>query len=122
MNDKGNIIVEKSYSFSLEIVNLYRELIQTSKEYNLSSQLLRSATSIGANIEEALGGSSKKDFISKIQISYREARESKYWLRLLRDSKFIDIEIANKLISDVEEIIRILSSIRITAMKNIHNP
>lgn len=117
MNNNKNVVVEKSYSFSLEVIEVYKQIIQDQKEYNLSAQLLRSATSIGANIEEALGASSKKDFIAKIQISYREARETHYWLRLLRDSKYIDSKTAENLILKCNELTKILSSIRLTAMR-----
>ena len=79
---KENIIQQKSYLFAIKIIELYKHLIGTKKEFVLSRQLLRSGTSIGANIEEALGGQSKKDFISKISIAYKEARETKYWLSL----------------------------------------
>lgn len=119
--NKGNVIQEKTYQFSLDIIELYKVIIKSHKEYNLSSQLLRSATSIGANVEESIGGSSKKDFIAKIQIAYREARESSYWIRLLKDSNYIKPDIADKLLKQCDEILKILSSIRLTAMKNIHN-
>ena len=77
-----NVIQEKSYRFALEIVELYRSLLKSGVERILIQQLLRSGTSIGANVEEALGGQSKKDFIAKMSIYYKEARETKYWLRL----------------------------------------
>jgi four helix bundle protein len=91
---KHNIIQEKSYAFAVKIVNLYRTLRIDSKEYVLSKQLLRSGTSIGANIEEAIGAHTKKDFISKVSIAFKEARESKYWLRLLSDFNILKKEIA----------------------------
>ena len=81
---KDNIIKTKSYAFALRVVKLYRFLIQEKKEYVLSKQLLRSGTSIGANVEEGLAGISRKDFAMKLQISLKEAKESSYWLRLLR--------------------------------------
>lgn len=112
---KDNIILTKTYNFSLEITKLYVELKDTKSEYVLSKQLLRSATSIGANSEEAVGGSSKKDFIAKFQIAYKEARETKYWLQLLRDSNFIDNDKSQVLLNDTDEILRILSSILSTS-------
>lgn len=115
-NKKTNVIQEKSYLFSIRIINLYKHLIKTHKEYNLSGQVLRSGTSIGANVEESIGGSSRKDFTSKIQISYREARETNYWLRLLRDTQFIEDKLTNSLINDCDELIKILSSIRKTTL------
>jgi len=82
---KQNIIQDKSYQFAIKIVNTCKLLQATQKEFVLSNQLLRSGTSIGANIEEAIGGQSRKDFYAKLTISYKEARESKYWIRLLID-------------------------------------
>ncbi len=75
---KDNIIQEKSYDFAVRIVNLYKHLLQEKKEFVLSKQLLRSGTSIGANIEEAIGGQSRKDFYAKLTIAYKEARETHY--------------------------------------------
>ena len=80
------------------------------REFVLSKQFLRSATSIGANVEESIGGQSEKDFFMKLNIAYKEARESHYWLRLLKDSEIITPEMANPLIQDIEEIQRILGS------------
>ena len=81
-----NKILEMSFDFSLQIIQLYKILIEQ-KEYVLSKQLLRSGTSIGANIEEAIAAQSRKDFISKLSIASKEARETRYWLRLLDKSK-----------------------------------
>mgnify|MGYP000265323010 CR=1 FL=1 len=75
---KNNIIVDKSYAFSIRIVKMYRYLVQNEKEFVLSKQVLRSGTLIGANVEEAIGGQSLKDFISKLAIAYKEARETHY--------------------------------------------
>lgn len=86
-----NKIVEMSFQFSLLIIGLYKYLVEN-KEYILSKQLLRSATSIGANIEEAIADQSGKDFIFKMAIASKEARETSYWLRLLDKSKLIDID------------------------------
>jgi four helix bundle protein len=84
-----SIVKEKSYNFALRIVKLYKHLIEVKKEFVLSKQLLRCGTSIGANVEEALGGQSDKDFIAKISIAYKESRETNYWLRLLKDSDYL---------------------------------
>ena len=81
------------------------------KEFDLARQFMRSATSIGANTEEAIGGYSKKDFIHKLQISYKEARETKYWLRLMRGTDIISQSKAKELIKDVDELLRILKDI-----------
>ena len=109
--EKKNVILEKSYTFSLKIIKLYFVIREEHKEYEISKQLLKSGTSIGANAEEAVGGFSKKAFIAKLQISYKEARETKYWLRLLRDSGVIPKEVAIPLIIDIDELIRILTAI-----------
>ena len=85
---KENVIAVKSYQFAINIVNLSKELV-AEKEYILSKQILKSGTSIGANVEEAIGGISKKDFRAKMSISYKEARETQYWLRLLKDTDYI---------------------------------
>ena len=81
-----NVIQEKSYAFAIRIVKLSKYLIEEKKEFIYSKQIGRSGTSIGANIEEGIGGQSEKDFYSKIAISYKEARETHFWLRLLRDT------------------------------------
>ena len=86
---KDNVIQNKSYDFALRIVKLSRFLNEEKNEYILSKQVLRSGTSVGANIEEAIGGQSHKDFIGKMSIAYKDARESLYWLRLLNDSDYI---------------------------------
>lgn len=126
MNEaKENIIVSKSYSFALKVIEVYKFLIGTKKEFVLSKQFLRCGTSIGANIHEAIGSESKKDFIHKLGIALKEARETSYWIRLLSDSQFITQEQATNLNSNCEEIIRILNSIILTTkeryFQNIHN-
>ena len=87
---KDNVIQEKSYQFAIKIVKTSKYLVDQKKEFILSKQLLRSGTSIGANVEEAIGGQSKKDFFAKLSISYKEARETKYWIRLLFDTDYIN--------------------------------
>lgn len=110
----NNIIQEKSFAFAIRIVNLYKYLISEKKEFVLSKQLLRSGTSIGANIEEAIGGVSKKDFSHKLSISYKEARESIYWLKLLNKTDYISDNEFESLHNDAEEICKILGKIQIT--------
>ena len=110
---KKNIIKEKSFSFSLQIISVYKNLIQE-KEFILSKQLLRSATSIEANIEEAIAGSSGKDFKNKMSIALKEARETNYWLNLLKDSDYINLIEFEALNNKCNEIIKILTSIIIT--------
>ena len=110
MKMQENVIREKSYQFSLDIISLYKAL-QSRKEFVISKQLLRSGTSIGANVEEAMAAQSRKDFISKMSISSKEARETHYWLRLLRDSNMCqDLDVSNE-VECCEEIIRILTAI-----------
>jgi four helix bundle protein len=125
MNEnKENIIVTKSYAFALEVIALYKFLIER-KEFVLSKQLLRSGTSIGANVHEGVAGESKKDFIHKLGIAAKEARESSYWLNLLKDSNYINQEQFNNLNNSCQELIRILNSIILTTKEryfsNIHN-
>lgn len=86
---KENIIKIKSYQFALNCINIYKDLNNNKREYILSKQFLRSATSIGANIEEGLAGQSKRDFIAKFQISYKEAKETHYWLRFFETRRFL---------------------------------
>lgn len=117
---KENIIAIKTYAFALKSIKLFRHLTVEKREFVLSKQFLRSATSIGANVEEAIGGQSEKDFFMKLNISYKESRESHYWLRLLKDSEIITIEMANPLIQDVEEIQRILGSSIKTLRSKLH--
>ena len=124
MNEtKDNIIISKSYSFALEIVNLYKLLV-AEKEFVLSKQLLRSGTSVGANVHEAIASESKKDFIHKLGISLKEARETLYWLKLLKDSEYITDEKFITLENSCSEIIKILNSIILTTKQRyfpIHN-
>ena len=112
------MVKEKSYSFALKIISICRQM-QGRKEYTLSKQLLRSGTSIGANIVEASAAQSRKDFISKMAVASKEARETDYWLRLLGDSNlFKDIDFSSVL-RDCEELIRILTSIVKTSQASI---
>ncbi len=111
---KDNIIQTKSYNFAVRIVRLYKHLSQEKKEFVLSKQLLRSGTSIGANVEEAIGGQSRKDFFAKLTIAYKEARESHYWIRLLKDTDFLSDKESESLLKDIEEILKIIGSIQKT--------
>ena len=109
-----NIIQIKTYDFSVRIIKLYQFLVKDKKEFVLSKQILRCGTSIGANVEEAIGGQSKKDFFAKLSISYKEARETHYWLRLLFDTDYIDKRMKDSLLQDIEEILKIIGSIQKT--------
>ncbi|MDY0780171.1 four helix bundle protein [Tenacibaculum sp. IB213877] len=111
---KDNIIQIKSYDFAVRIVKVYKYLSEEKKEFVLSKQLLRSGTSIGANIEEAIGGQSRKDFYAKLTIAYKEARETHYWIRLLRDTDYLMNDEVNSLLEDVNELLKIIGSIQKT--------
>ena len=110
MKDKSATIRERAYAFSLDIIRLYQQ-IKAQNEFVLSKQVLRSGTSIGANIEEASAAQSRKDFISKMSVASKEARETLYWLRLLRDSNICsDKELAGT-IDESKQIINMLTAI-----------
>lgn len=118
---KKNIIADKSYSFAVRIVKLSQFLAKERKEYVLSKQVLRSGTSIGANSREAIGGQSQKDFFAKLTISYKEARETEYWICLLKDTGYISEKEFISLKKDSVEIIKILTSIQKTLKAKIGN-
>ena len=105
------MIQEKSFNFSVQVIKLCKTLRDKEKDFIISKQLLRSGTSIGANVEEGIGCQSKKDFYFKFTIAYKEARESSYWLKVLKESGMIEYEILDKPISDCEEILKIIGSI-----------
>ena len=115
---ENNVIAEKSFAFAKRIYFLYKFLTEEKKEYILSKQILRSGTSIGANVEEAIGAQSKKDFLSKISISYKEARETLYWIKLLFEVKIIKEKEFESIKVDCDEILRILGSIQKTIKSN----
>lgn len=114
--EENNIILDKTFAFAVRIVKLYKYLTNNAinKEFVLSKQLLRSGTSIGANIEEAVGAASTADFINKITIAYKEARESRYWIRLLNKTGYLSDEEISTLSNDLEEICNIIAKIQIT--------
>ena len=109
--NKENNLYSKSFKFAVRIVKLYAWMTKNKKEFILSKQLLRSGTSIGANIAEANGAISSADFSSKISISYKESLETKYWLSLMRESKFIDVKIYESFYADIDELSKILFTI-----------
>ncbi len=115
-NLKENIIKEKTFNFSLSVIELYKKMLEQS-EYVLSKQLLRSATSIGANVNEATAAQSRKDFISKMSIASKEARETNYWLQLISASKIVNIDVSTE-VNSCNEIVRILTSIVKTSQDN----
>lgn len=108
---KENVVVDKSKVFALRIIKLYRYLCDEKKEFVLSRQLLRSGTSIGANVKEAIRGQSKPDFYAKMNIALKEASETEYWLELLHESGYIDDGGFESIYVDCQEIMKILVSI-----------
>lgn len=119
VNDSRNIIQHRTFEFALMVIQVYKEMVEK-KEFVLSKQLVRSGTSIGANVEEAMAAISKKDFIHKMSVSSKEARETRYWLKLIEASKLINADIKQCLL-EVEEIVRILTAIVKTSQKNMQN-
>ncbi len=106
-----NIIKDKSFEFAIRVVNLYKHLSTEKKEFILSKQLLKSGTSIGANVEEAVGGVSKADFRAKLGIAHKEARETNYWLRLLHKTNYLNDKEYESIYNDSDELCRILFTI-----------
>ncbi len=114
---KNNPIKDRSFKFSLSIIKLYKKL-QGNNEFVISKQLLRSGTSIGANIEEANAAQSKKDFLHKMSIASKEARETSYWLRLLKESDLIKTSVDEHL-DEINQIIKIITKIVKTTSTNL---
>ena len=119
MENKKNILTDKSYNFALRIIRMYQQISRKSREYVLSRQILRSGTSIGANVSEANQAESKADFIHKLSIAHKEAFETEYWLNLLRDSRYITTAQAQSLLSDCNEIQKILTASIKTAKRRL---
>ena len=116
---KDNVLVDKSIAFAARVIKLHRYLVQTKKETIISRQIVRSGTSIGANINEANYGQSKADFISKLHIALKETAETEYWLKLLAMSEYITEEMGDSLLRDCLEIKKILISSINTAKENM---
>lgn len=116
MPNQDNVIQKKSFQFAAKIIGLSKQL-QSGGEYIISKQLARSGTSIGANVEEALAGQSRKDFVSKMAIASKESRETRYWLRLLQETQTVKGDYTEYL-GDIEEIIRVLTAIVKTTVKS----
>ncbi|MCA0447963.1 MAG: four helix bundle protein [Bacteroidetes bacterium] len=108
-----NLIQDKSFQFALHVLELYKQM-RFQKEYIISAQLIRSGTSIGANVEEATAAQTKKDFIAKMSVASKEARETRYWLKLLSQSQFFVYDYT-KLMEECNELIRIITAIVKTA-------
>ena len=121
MNRKPNILLDKSYAFSLRVIKCYNFIKQNYQEYEISKQLLKSGTSIGANAHEANVAQSKREFIAKLQISLKEAHETLYWLRLLVDSHYIGESVGLSMQNDCTQLIQLLTSIINSTKKNMQN-
>lgn len=118
---RENILYEKSFKFSIDIISLYKYITETKNEYIISKQILRSGTSIGANVKEGIVAQSKKDFLAKMYISLKEASETEYWLELLKESKYINDEMFYPIFNNCKEINRILyATVRTTKEKLQH--
>ncbi|MBP6978234.1 MAG: four helix bundle protein [Bacteroidales bacterium] len=115
----GNIIKDKSFEFAIEVVKLYKTLVNEKREFILSRQFLKSGTSIGANVREADNAESKPDFIHKMGIAQKEADETLYWLDLIRATEYVDQICYDKLKASLEEIIRIIKSIILTSKESL---
>ena len=116
-----SITAEKSFKFAVRVINLYKFLVNEKREYVMSKQLLRSGTSIGANVREALQAQSKRDFLNKINIALKEANETQYWIELLCVSDYISKKQKESIWIDSDEIIRLLVTITKTTKRNIKN-
>ena len=116
---RRNVVQEKSFTFAVGIVKAGRRLQLDRKEWVLSKQLIRAGTSIGANIEEAIAAQSKKDFLAKMSIALKEARETHYWLRVLRDSGLTTEMETEAHLPACQELVRLLSSITLTTRENL---
>ena len=109
--DLDNAILGKSKAFAVRVINLYKHLCSEANEYTLSKQILRSGTSIGANVREAVNAYSKKEFTAKMSIALKEASESAYWLELLVETEYISQSQFKSLYADIEELIKLLTAI-----------
>jgi len=114
---ESNVVREKSKAFALRIVKLYKFLVEEKNEKVLSKQLLRSGISIGANVSESVYASSKNDFVNKLSIAQKEASETEYWLDLLTSAEFISAAQYQSIISDCQELLKLLASIIIASKK-----
>ena len=108
---EDNIIATKSYAFAVRCVYLYKYLCDVKNDYTIGRQLMRSGTSIGANVKEATRGVSKADFTAKMSISLKEASESEFWIELLRDTDYITTEQAESMLADCQELLKLLMTI-----------
>lgn len=112
-----NILQNKSFEFAVRVVKAYQYLVSKNKENGIFKQFLNSGTSIGANIEEAIGAQSSADFIAKLSIAYKEARETKYWICLMKETNYFTESESMSLLSELEELLKLIGKIQVT-MKN----
>jgi four helix bundle protein len=119
MDAKPSIIQQKSFDFSIRVIKMYQWLCDKHKIYSLADQFLRSGTSIGANVEEATGSISKREFAMKIGISYKEARETRYWIRLFGSTGYLDEKTFQSILGDCDELVKILGSIQKSTYQNL---
>jgi four helix bundle protein len=117
-----NVVQSKSYVFAIKVVNVYKLLTNSKAEFVLSKQLLRSGTAVGALVEEAIGAQTDKDFLHKLTIAYKEARETKYWIRLLEDTGYLNEKETIEILKDAEELLRLIGSIQKTMKLKIKSP
>ena len=115
---RNQILLEKTYQFALDVIGLYKAMLEQN-EYIISKQIVRSGTSIGANVEEAIAAQSRKDFISKMSIASKEARETNYWLRLINEAEITNSKETDELLKISMSLIKLLSSITYSAKKNL---
>jgi len=109
--DKENIVLNKSYAFAIRVVNAYKFLTTTQKEFVLSKQLLRSGTAIGALLKESVHAQSRADFLNKVNIALKEANETEYWLLILHDTDYLEDQVFDSMVSDCRELIALLVTI-----------
>ncbi len=106
-----DIIVERSYAFAVRIINCYKYITANKSEFVLSKRLLRCGTSVGANVEKAMGSYSGEDFRAKLSVAYKEAKESRYWLRLLSETDFLEKRVTDSLLADCDELLKSMDNI-----------
>lgn len=116
-----NVVKDKSFAFAVRMARAYQHLVSEKKEFILSKQFLRSGTAIGANIGESIGGQSEADFLAKLSIAYKEARETAYWIRLLQATDYLTESQAQSLLKDADELCRITGKILITTKQNLNS-
>lgn len=116
---QDNVVLTKSYAFPIRMVLLFRYLRQRGEVPPLAAQVLRSGTSVGANVEEAVGSFSRRDFVAKCGIAYEEARETHFWLRVLRDTDCLEEKLADSLLEEAEELKKLLAAISLSSRQNM---